>query len=358
MTDFLAANGTPATQHPSLPYRTADWVAATTPETPDWLVSGYLARGSITEIDGKIKASGKTTLATHLIAAVMAGRPFLDRPTAPTKVIYLTEQTPQTFRAALDRAGLIGTEAQLQILFRADVSHWAWDALIEAAANDAQRGGYGLLVIDTLGKLAGITNENDAGEGARAMTPLQDAAHAGLALLVLRHDRKGGGDVGDSGRGSSAISGDVDIIVQVRRSSAHAPSRRVLETLSRFDETPARLVVELSGGTYVVLGEKEAVKLEQDIEMLSALLKEEYEQKPSWTTEELMERTELSRSGIQRAAGILIDRGECEAFTDDGGTPRKSHPLQYRLAAAMLSARSAHVVGQDASPDNKAEEAM
>lgn len=55
------------------------------------------------------------------------------------------------------------------------------------------------------------------------MAPLQDAAHAGLTVIVCRHERKGGGDVGDSGRGSSATWGDVDIILQLRRPEGHQP---------------------------------------------------------------------------------------------------------------------------------------
>ena len=353
MTERQATNSASSVngQRLSLPYRTPGEVAAHTPESPEWLVHGYLARGAITEIDGKIKASGKTTLATHLIAAVLGGRPFLDQPTTSTNVVYLTEQTPQTFRQALSRAKLFEVGSRILILFRAEIDGWPWDALIQAVAEDAQRDGYGLLVVDTLGKLAGIVNENDAGEGARAMTPLQTAAHHGLSVLVLRHDRKGGGDVGESGRGSSAISGDVDIIVQLRRSQGNAPSsRRMLETLSRYDETPERLVVELTEGEYVVLGEHEAVKLAQDVEMLSALTKEEYEQKVSWTIEELIERTGRSRSGIQRAAEVLIGRHEWLSFTDDGGTPRRSHPLQYGLVPEIVSAPTAHVVGQNVSP--------
>src|SRR5215204_925743 len=55
---------------PGIPYRTPLEVAASTSENPDWLVRGYLALGAITELDGKIKSSGKTTLVTHLVASV------------------------------------------------------------------------------------------------------------------------------------------------------------------------------------------------------------------------------------------------------------------------------------------------
>ena len=68
---------------------------------------GFIALGAITEIDGKIKSSGKTTLVTHLVAAILDGRPFLGQPTMRTNIVYLTEQTAATYREALGRAGLL-----------------------------------------------------------------------------------------------------------------------------------------------------------------------------------------------------------------------------------------------------------
>ena len=44
------------------------------------------------------------------------------------------------------------------------------------------------------------------------MQPLQQAAAAeGLGVLVSQHERKSGGEVEDSGRGSSAFAGAADI---------------------------------------------------------------------------------------------------------------------------------------------------
>ena len=149
----------------------------------------------------------------------------------------------------------------------------AWADLVQTIAEDAMRDGYGLLVIDTLAKLAGIVNENDSGECALAMVPLQNAAHDGLAILVCRHERKSGGEVGESGRGSSAISGDVDVILQLRRPEGNQPStRRVIESLSRYSETPEKVVIELTEDGYVLLGDEEAVSLADALRMVSALI--------------------------------------------------------------------------------------
>ena len=331
-----------------IPYRTALEVANSTSEQPDWLLHGFIALGAITEVDGKIKSSGKTTLVTHLVAAILDGQPFLGQPTMRTNVVYLTEQTAATYREALGRAGLLARGAELRLVFRGDVAGRPWSELIAQVAVDAKRDGYGLLVVDTLGKLAGIVNENDAGEGARAMTSLQDAAHAGMAVLVCRHDRKGGGEVGESGRGSSAISGDVDVILQLRRSEGNVPkSRRVIESLSRYVETPEKIVIELTDEGFTLLGDDEAVTLADAVRFLSALLHEQFEQKESWTTEELVKETGLTRAAIQRAVKHMRLRGErVDEFTDDGGKARKGHPLMYRLIQEKVSAHTHGLLGQ------------
>ena len=120
----------------------------------------------------------------------------------------------------------------------------------------------GLLVVDTLSTWArlGGDDENSSGKAAEAMAPLQLAAATGIAVLVLRHDRKSGGDVGDSARGSSAFGGAVDIILALRRGEGNSrPTIRALHGLSRFDETPATLMIELTDSGYVALGSQTAV---------------------------------------------------------------------------------------------------
>src|SRR5207302_5356744 len=96
----------------------------------------------------------------------------------------------------------------------------AWPKVAAAAIEECQRRGARALVVDTLGQWAGIRGEgeNSAGDALEAVRPLQEAASLhGIAVLIIRHARKGGGEVGDDGRGSSAFAGAVDIVVSLRR---------------------------------------------------------------------------------------------------------------------------------------------
>lgn len=330
-----------------IPYRTPLEVAASTSEHPDWLTRGILALGAITEIDGKIKSSGKTTLVTHLVACVLDGLPFIGLPTMKTKVVYLTEQTPGPFREALARANLLARGVELRIVFRGDVAGMPWQKLVAAVVTDARRDGYGLLVVDTLGKLAGIKEENDAGEGGRVMAPLQDAAHAGMSVLVCRHERKGGGDVGESGRGTSAISGDVDVILQLRRPEGNQPkTRRVIESLSRYTETPEKVVVELTDEEgFVLLGDEEAVTLADALRKVSAHLHGEFEQKAFWTLDELVDACDMTRAAVQRALREMERRKEIQR----SGKGRKGDPFRYTLAQEKDSAHTYGLLGQKES---------
>src|SRR5262249_33463310 len=102
--------------------------------------------------------------------------------------------------------------------------------------------------------------ENSAGDALAVMYPLQIvAAMEGLAVVVARHERKAGGDVGDSARGSSAFAGAVDAILSIRRPKGNQPlTFRTIRTFSR-DSGESELTIELTPTGYVSRGVGHAV---------------------------------------------------------------------------------------------------
>src|SRR5947209_16016181 len=74
------------------------------------------------------------------------------------------------------------------------------------------------------------------------MRPLLDATREGLAVLAALHQRKGGGEDGEAVRGSSAITGAADIVLELER--GQRPTERVLLALSRYPSTLGSLVIE------------------------------------------------------------------------------------------------------------------
>jgi hypothetical protein len=228
-------------------------------------------------------------------------------------VVYLTEQAPASFREVLRRGGLLERE-DLSVLSYWDVKGLKWPAIADLAHAEATRIGARLIIVDTLSQFAGFKGEaeNASGDGQEAVAPLQRLAAADFGVIYTRHARKSGGDVGDDGRGSSAISGVADILISLKRPEGHQrPTLRVLEGLSRFDETPARLVIEkvsaqphLSGievqaDSFRVLGDADAVATDEAKDGLLRHLPTVEE--AALTILELVTLTSAGRPALQRA---------------------------------------------------------
>jgi hypothetical protein len=81
-----------------------------------------------------------------------------------------------------------------------------------------------------------------------------------MAVSLLHHPKKGEVAEGQAARGSGALSSFVDILVEMdccRRTRTGDDRRRTLRGLSRYDETPRELVIELNaaGTDYAALGD-------------------------------------------------------------------------------------------------------
>jgi hypothetical protein len=207
----------------------------------------------------------------------------------------------------------------------------AWTDIVEAAVDECDRRGAGLLVIDTLGRFTGIEGdgENSAGAAEAAMAPLQAAAADGLAVIPVRHERKAGGDPADAGRGSSAFGGAADVILSIRRpEGAGRPGVRVLQGLSRFDEIPEEQYVELIDGVFRLLGDTAAFARQES----EARILAHFRQHPdaAFRETELAAATGSSRSTVQRVLTDLMSRGSITKL----GAGTKGSPFRYQLAVA------------------------
>jgi predicted ATP-dependent serine protease len=291
-----------------LRFRSGAEIAMATDERVEWIVPGLVVKGGITELGAKVKA-GKTTLIMKLVRAAAEGFDFLDRPTMKTPTVYLTEQPAVSFRQAMERAGLLG-RSDFHVLLHNDTRGMTWSDVAAAAVAECKRVGAYLLVVDTLPQFAGLRgdSENNSGDALAAMEPLLRAASEGIGVMLTRHERKSGGEVGDSGRGSSAFAGAVDIVLSLRRPEGNAKKTlRVLQALSRFSETPADTLIELTDSGYISLGDphEAALKEARDSILRNSTTSEE----EAIDLKGLMESTKLPRATAQRAVKDLADEG-------------------------------------------------
>jgi Bacterial regulatory proteins, gntR family len=204
-----------------------------------------------------------------------------------------------------------------------------WPQVALAAVTECKRVDAALLVVDTLSQFAGLTGdrENNSGDALEAMQPLQQAASEGIGVMLVRHERKSGGDVGDSGRGSSAFAGAVDIVLSLRRLEGNSPkNRRLLQSLSRFQETPADLLIELKDGGYVPLGEPGETAVKDAKDMIFAVAPET--EAEAVGMKDLMTNVKVSRQTAQRALDELVREGMLSRI----GKGRKSDPFRYFIA--------------------------
>jgi hypothetical protein len=305
-------------------FRTAAQLSVEIPEETSWIVRGFAAAGGMTNIDAKIKM-GKTTFAFAMAAAVVDGKDFLGQPTAKAPVVFLTEQPLASLTQALKRAGLWGHK-DLHILRWHQVSNSTWPQIAAKARAKCVQVGAKVLIVDTVGQFAGFKTEeeNSSGPWMEAMRPLQEILPDGVAVINLMHGRKSGGEVGDSARGSSAGGGVADILVSIRRPEGnHGPNFRKIESLSRFEETPSGLVIELTPEGYVARGSNDTLAVDETRVKLHACLPTD--ESDSLNMKQLQQETGAKRATLLR----VIEEDATIKKTGRGG---RVDPFRYYRA--------------------------
>jgi hypothetical protein len=169
-------------------------------------------------------------------------------------VVYLSEEGAGTLAHKL-------TPAPIRVLTRDVWPKPGWPELIGAAVAEAERIGAALLVVDALSFWSSLAEgqARDAGAMQAVMDAPGAATRAGLAVLLVHHVRKGGGDGGEAVRDSSAIVGAADVVVEMERGEDSPPNERRLVAMSRWPWTPSVLVVDRdpATATWRVIGEAE-----------------------------------------------------------------------------------------------------
>jgi len=115
------------------------------------------------------------------------------------------------------------------------------------------------LVIDPLASFLPGRTENNAGTAMAALAPLQRLTTLRVAVLVLHHPRKEESAPGRAARGSGALTGFADILIEMDWFGPPGADdrRRRLSAFSRHPETIPRLAIEWTadGSDYVSLGD-------------------------------------------------------------------------------------------------------
>jgi AAA domain/CHC2 zinc finger len=302
-------------------FRSVVEIRAKGSEKPDWILSRYVERTGLTSMSAKIK-TGKSSLITSGIKAIINGTPFLGEPVTRGPVVLVSEMSGAAFIAALERAAIQDCEG-LRVLQPHDAFGLTWPQTMAAAVEECKRVNAVLLVVDTLNWFAGLMgdDENSAGKMLESMRPLQAATGKGWGVLFAVHERKSGGSVEDAARGSSAVGGVADVLMSLRRPEGnhHSDTTRKISSISRFPQTPGELVIDWTAdGEYTVLGNSDAVTRDRATQAITAALP--FFADSAKTVVVLVEETGETRATIRR---VLRELKAIRIGTGDKGDPFK-----------------------------------
>src|SRR4051794_7839798 len=227
------------------------------PEIP-WLWHGYLAPGNLTLLTSLWKA-GKTTLVSALLARVGAGGTLAGLPVRAGRSVVVSEEAVEHWQArdvGLRFGSAVGFICRP---FRGRPTPEEWEGLIDHLAGMHAERPLALVVIDPLASFLPAKTENDAATVLAALLPLQRLTKAGIAVLVLHHPRKAESAPGRAARGSGALTGFADVLIEMDYVAPPDADdrRRKLAAFSRHAETTRRLAIERTadGTDYVPLGD-------------------------------------------------------------------------------------------------------
>ena len=294
---------------------------------PPWVCPGYIARGHSTLLTALWK-SGKTTLVAHLIRDLVRGGGLAGPKPPGIKALVVSEESPSHWMRRRDDLGLGPNVHILCRPFKRRPEWATWHRFIDTVSGWVRADGYGLVVFDTLPALWPVNDENDAPQVLAAVTPMHTITEAGTALLLTHHPRKGDAAEGQASRGSGALPGAVDVILELRR---YAPEdardrRRVLRAYSRFDETPPEAVLELTDAGYAIVGDKAEVRQSDRLGIIGGIVASDA---AALTADEVLERWPSEPKPGGRTVLSDLNAGAEGGRWARTGTGRKGDPYRF-----------------------------
>jgi AAA domain len=218
---------------------------------------------------------GKTTWLARLFQAIQDSNTthFCDIEVCTTKILVITEEPRDIWDK---RSMALGYDSRM-IGFIIDPfgigvkpNLRQWKNFIDGLTCNSSS----LIVFDSLANLWPVIDEDSAGQITAVMTPLRKLASDGRSVLLVFHTKKTDGDDGTAVRGSSAIVGAVDILLEMRRMKPgdETDCRRVITSRSRNPNTPKEIVVELTPDGFRACGSRDEARASQSVEILSKIL--------------------------------------------------------------------------------------
>jgi len=281
----------------------------------EWVWEGYCAKGELTLCSALPKV-GKSTIIAYLLKCLQTGESFAGQEVQKSKTLIISEESKALWARKRDDLELEGEIWIIPQPYTEKPSYRQWIDLLESSTKFCKENEIDLVVIDTITSFWHVKDEGNAPEVQAALLPLNHLTKAGIAVLIVHHHRKSGGDEGVASRGSTAFGSAVSILLEVSRKERDNPhnSQRVLKTYSRFEESPLEIVIELQDDKYITLGTSLEVSRQARLDKVLSILPVEpkgitaQEILDLWEVEELGKKP--SRSSINRYLADLLDNAQ------------------------------------------------
>ena len=325
----MPAHSAPA---PSFQALSPAQLQATAAPRTTWLWDGYLAAGNVTLLTSPWKA-GKTTLTAALLARMHAGGTLAGRAVQPGRAVVVSEESAVQWA---ERCGKFGIGDHVCFLCRPFCGQPRledWQALLDHLLALHRAAPLGLIAIDPLAAFLPGRGANDPAVMLAALLPLQPLTSAGVAVLLLHHPRKQASAAGQWARGSGALSGFADVLLEMHYYSTAeaADRRRKLFAFSRHDATPRQLVIELdaAGTDWLSRGDVDEEAFTQSWAVLHTVLAEAPDKR---TRQQLLD--DWPKEAAAPSPATLhrwLERAVADGTVQRDGTGRSHDPFRYWL---------------------------
>lgn len=249
--------GDPAIQKRS--WLVADLYSTEFPE-PRYTIPGLLPTG-LAALGARPKI-GKSWMGLQISTAVGTGGKVFDQQVDKGKVLYLAlEDSPRRMKSRLQKQGApVDTDIRFE---------FGWKPLIGEGTSDLiaeiDRGGYSLVVIDTLARALGFIDPNKQAEMSMHLGVLQRVAvDRNITIFLIDHHRKshgGDGDAVDDLLGATAKAGVLDVAMGLYRERGERNAS--LKVTGRdIEERNLAVQFDHETGCWKLVGDADGVKAE------------------------------------------------------------------------------------------------
>ena len=296
-------------------------------EQPETLIENLLSAQDVTIIAAKPKV-GKTNLMVGLLAENFNRGTWLGEPAKELRCVFLGEEPGFRFGKRLRDAHVSADTARARFAYvdaRSLNDSPTWQEKLERvrAYIDAMSERPNLLVIDTLGFWAGLSDFNDYATVTREFKPVLDFAQgASVAVLLVHHSRKGNGTDIDSISGSNALAANAGAVALLSLIDGNETQRKL--TVWSRDVGEYELILDYNLDTHYYHRPSPMDTIPEEHREILQLL----ETYPDGTTVAALGAAYIEVNGLEQGHGlgdrkmrtILTALGRKGLASKDGGT--------------------------------------